>query len=173
MKVKLRLIRAQPEFYMINDNHNVSFGAVDCSILHSSCSPEGKLSPGENGQACIRSCEVQLHGASSKTIRHNLLAKKADVESCRKSFKIAKKSVGRQTLRKQMSNGNKQSRLVPAKSTKQANRSRWIFFSQTILVNYVEQFLVPMFSGSLWRHRRESPTCWCFLVVPRKRNLSY
>ena len=31
MKNKLRLIRARPNFYMINDNPNVSLGIVDCS----------------------------------------------------------------------------------------------------------------------------------------------
>ena len=32
MKVRLRLIRARPNFYMISDNPNVSLGIVDCSI---------------------------------------------------------------------------------------------------------------------------------------------
>ena len=32
MKVRLRLIRARPNFYMINDNPNVSLGIVDCSL---------------------------------------------------------------------------------------------------------------------------------------------
>ena len=32
MKVRLRLIRARPNFYMISDNHNVSLGIVDCSL---------------------------------------------------------------------------------------------------------------------------------------------
>ena len=32
MKIKLRLIRARPNFYMISDNHNISFGIVDCSL---------------------------------------------------------------------------------------------------------------------------------------------
>ena len=32
MKVRLRLIRARPKFYMISDNPNVSFGNVDCSL---------------------------------------------------------------------------------------------------------------------------------------------
>ena len=30
MKIKLRLIRARPNFYMISDNPNVSLGIVDC-----------------------------------------------------------------------------------------------------------------------------------------------
>ena len=32
MKNRLRLIRARPNFYMINDNPNVSLGIVDCSL---------------------------------------------------------------------------------------------------------------------------------------------
>ena len=32
MKIRLRLIRARPNFYMISDNRNVSFGIVDCSL---------------------------------------------------------------------------------------------------------------------------------------------
>ena len=32
MKVRLRLIRARPKFYMISDNPNVSLGIVDCSL---------------------------------------------------------------------------------------------------------------------------------------------
>ena len=32
MKVRLRLIRARPNFYMISDYPNVSLGIVDCSL---------------------------------------------------------------------------------------------------------------------------------------------
>ena len=32
MKIRLRLVRARPNFYMINDNPNVSLGIVDCSL---------------------------------------------------------------------------------------------------------------------------------------------
>ena len=32
MKIRLRLIRARPSFYMISDNPNVSLGIVDCSL---------------------------------------------------------------------------------------------------------------------------------------------
>ena len=32
MKIRLRPIRARPNFYMISDNPNVSLGSVDCSI---------------------------------------------------------------------------------------------------------------------------------------------
>ena len=36
MKIRLRLIRARANFYMISDNPNVSLGIVDCSI-HTRC----------------------------------------------------------------------------------------------------------------------------------------
>ena len=32
MKIRLRLIRARPIFYMISDNHNISLGIVDCLL---------------------------------------------------------------------------------------------------------------------------------------------
>ena len=32
MKIRLRLIRARPNFYMISDHPNVSLGIVDCSL---------------------------------------------------------------------------------------------------------------------------------------------
>ena len=32
MKIRLRLIRARPNFYMISDNPIVSLGIVDCSL---------------------------------------------------------------------------------------------------------------------------------------------
>ena len=31
MKIRLRLIRARPNFYMVSDNPSVSLGIVDCS----------------------------------------------------------------------------------------------------------------------------------------------
>ena len=34
MKVRIRLIRARPNFYMISDNPNVSLGIVDCSLYN-------------------------------------------------------------------------------------------------------------------------------------------
>ena len=32
MKVRIRLTRARPNFYMISENPNVSLGIVDCSL---------------------------------------------------------------------------------------------------------------------------------------------
>ena len=34
MKVRIRLIRARPNFYLISDNPNVSFGIVGCSLYN-------------------------------------------------------------------------------------------------------------------------------------------
>ena len=51
----------------------------------------------------------------------------AEVVSGRKNFKTAKKSVGKQTLRKQLGEGSRKkstSGIIPTKSTKQSSRSR-------------------------------------------------
>ena len=52
----------------------------------------------------------------------------AEVVSGRKNFQTAPKSVGRQTLRKQLGEGSRRkrsaSRVIPAKSAKQISRSR-------------------------------------------------
>ena len=60
----------------------------------------------------------------------------AEVVSGRKNFKTAAKSVGRQTLRKQLGEGShrqvrgrKQRKIFPTKSTKQSRRSRRDFFT--------------------------------------------
>ena len=47
-----------------------------------------------------------------------------EVISCWKSFKTAAKSVGKQTLKKQLGSGSKQRRIIPTKSAKQSSRSR-------------------------------------------------
>ena len=58
-----------------------------------------------------------------------------EVNSGRKSFKSAAKSVGKQTLKKQLGEGSrrvkrgKQRRIIPAKSTKQSSRSRRDIFT--------------------------------------------
>ena len=54
------------------------------------------------------------------------LREKAEVLSGRKNFKTAAKSVGKQTLKKQLSGGSRKrtaSRVIPAKPTKQISRS--------------------------------------------------
>ena len=57
----------------------------------------------------------------------------AEVVSGRKNFKTAAKSVGRQTLRKQLGEGrqrsSKQRKIIPTKSTKQSSRSRRDIFT--------------------------------------------
>ena len=60
----------------------------------------------------------------------------AEVVSGRKNFKTAAKSVGRQTLRKQLGEGShgqirgrKHRKIIPTKSTKQSNRSRRDIFA--------------------------------------------
>ena len=52
----------------------------------------------------------------------------ADVVSGKKSFKTAAKSVGRQTLRKQLG-GGKQKTSIPAKNLKRSSRSRRDIFT--------------------------------------------
>ena len=59
-----------------------------------------------------------------------------EVISGEKSFKSAAKSVGKQTLRKQLGEGSrrlkggsKQRRIIPTKSTKQSSRSRRDIFT--------------------------------------------
>ena len=52
----------------------------------------------------------------------------ADVVSGRKNFKTAAKSVGRQTLRKQLGGGS-QKRSIPVKSLKRSSRSREDIFT--------------------------------------------
>ena len=53
----------------------------------------------------------------------------AEVVSGRKNFKTAAKSVGKQTLKKQLGSGSKQSRINPTKSTKQSSWSRRDIFT--------------------------------------------
>ena len=40
MKIRLRLLRARPIFYMISDNPNVSLRIVDCSLYTSRIAPK-------------------------------------------------------------------------------------------------------------------------------------
>ena len=55
----------------------------------------------------------------------------AEVVSSGKNFKTAAKSVGKQTLKKQLGEGsrNKQRRIIPTKSTKQSSLSRGATFT--------------------------------------------
>ena len=108
-----------------------------------------------------------------------------DVIRGRKPFKSVAKSVGKQTLKKQLregsrrwngavggkelaygrQGGSKQRKIIPTKSTKQSSRSRREFL-QTFLVDHVtQQFSVPSFCDSVWKPWRESPNCWRCPVV--------
>ena len=40
VKIRLRLIRARPNFYMINENPNISLGIVDCSLYTRRVAPK-------------------------------------------------------------------------------------------------------------------------------------
>ena len=53
----------------------------------------------------------------------------AEVAGGSKNFKTAAKSVGKQTLTKQLGSGSKQRRIIPTKSTKQSSRSRRDIFT--------------------------------------------
>ena len=53
----------------------------------------------------------------------------AEVVCGRKNFKTAAKSVGKQTLKKQLGSGSKQRRIIPTKPTKQSSRSRRDIFT--------------------------------------------
>ena len=53
----------------------------------------------------------------------------AEVVSGSKNLKTAEKSVGKQTLRKQLGSGSKQRRIISTKSTKQSSRSRRDIFT--------------------------------------------
>ena len=64
----------------------------------------------------------------------------AEVVGGRKNIKTAAKSVGKQTLTKQLGSGSRKrtaSRVFPTKSAKQIGRSRRDFL-QTFLINHVE-----------------------------------
>ena len=53
----------------------------------------------------------------------------AEVVSVRKNFKTAAKSVGKNTLKKQLGSGSKPRRIIQTKSTKQSSRSRRDIFT--------------------------------------------
>ena len=52
-----------------------------------------------------------------------------EVISGRNPFKSAAKSVGKQTLKKQLGSGSKQRKIIPTKPTKQRSRSRRDIFT--------------------------------------------
>ena len=66
---------------------------------------------------------------AAKRVAAELLEFAVPVISGRKNFKTAAKSVGKQTLKKQLGSGNKQRRIIPTKSTKQSSWSRRDIFT--------------------------------------------
>ena len=86
-----------------------------------------------------------------------------EVISGRKSFMSAAKSVGKQTLRKQLGERSQRKRSA-AESFQQKLLNtpvgREETFLQTFLVDRVKQQIsVPTFCGSVWKSWRESPSC--------------
>ena len=90
----------------------------------------------------------------------------SEVVSGRRNFKTAARSVGRQTLRKQLVSGSRKKK--GAIGVRQASsHSNKIFktnhsvvvktFLQTFVINHVEQFSVPTCCGSFWKSYREVP----------------
>ena len=81
--------------------------------------------------------------------------KTGEVISGRKSFKSAAKSVGKQTLKKQLGEGSRKrtaSRIIPSKSTKQSSRSRQDFYKHFSLSMSNKNFRYQLFvavSGNL------------------------
>ena len=80
-----------------------------------------------------------------------------EVIGCIKSFESAAKSVGKQTLEKELDSGSKQREINPTKTTKQSSRSQETFW-QTFLVHHIrQQFAVPTFWGIVGKSRRKNP----------------
>ena len=84
----------------------------------------------------------------------------AEVVSGRKNIKTAAKSVGRQTLRKQLGSGSRKrtaSRVIPKNSAKQISRSRRDIFTNISLYSCRVIFRTNI-CGSFWKSWRESPS---------------
>ena len=75
MKIRLRLIKARPSFYMISDNPNVSLRIVDCSLYTRRIALKDDYHKKENGHARLCSCRIQLFGDFGKDIHHTCEAK--------------------------------------------------------------------------------------------------
>ena len=70
MKVRIRLTRARPNFFMISENPNVSLGFVDRSLF-SARDAQRRLSQKENVSTSLCSSWVQLHGNVGKDFYHS------------------------------------------------------------------------------------------------------
>ena len=83
-----------------------------------------------------------------------------EVVSGRKNFETAAKSMGRQTLRKQLRSGS--SKRLKAESFQQSLQNKPLgqeeTFLQKFFSDHVAQFLVPTFSDSFMKSWTESPS---------------
>ena len=61
MKIRLRLIRARPNFYMTRGNPNVSLRIADCSLYTRRVALKDDYHK-KNGHSCIYFAEVHLFG---------------------------------------------------------------------------------------------------------------
>ena len=96
----------------------------------------------------------------------------ADFVSGRKSFKHAAKSVGRQTLRKQLW-GGRQKRSNPVKNLKQLGHAESFLLILQINNDRSKQFSVPTFFCSFWESWCACPSCGQCVIFSRTRNLSH
>ena len=77
----------------------------------------------------LRKCIVPAAKRVGADLLEFAVPKLAEVISGRKNFKTAAKSVGKQTLKKQLGSGSKHRRIIPTKSTKQSSWSRRDIFT--------------------------------------------
>ena len=85
----------------------------------------------------------------------------AKVDSGRKKFETAAKSVGKQTLRQQLysvTTKKAANRINPTKTAKKTSLLRRDVLSKTFLNIHVDQFSVPTFCGNFWKSWRENPS---------------
>ena len=75
MKIRLRLFRARPNFFMIRDNPIVSLGIVDCSVYTRRTALREDYHKKKNGHAFLDSCIVQLFGNSCKNFHRSCQTK--------------------------------------------------------------------------------------------------
>ena len=68
MKIRLRLITARLNLYMISDNPNVSLGIVDCSLYARRIALRDDYHK-KNGHARLCSCRIKLFGDFGKNIQ--------------------------------------------------------------------------------------------------------
>ena len=70
MKIRLRLIRARPNFYMISDNANVSLGIVDCSLYTRRFALKDDYHKKRMNMFAYTAVEIQLFRNSHKDFHH-------------------------------------------------------------------------------------------------------